>query len=410
MTYEFRMYTSRYPGNGANRTAVYTVGSASTTLNADNNVNNVASLSDLEPNGSGEISLTVSRHPSASWGYIGVLEIIGVPPDAVPEADAGNDVTLTMPDDTVTLSGSGDDTDGTIEEYSWTMVYGGTVTMTNASSSDLELSGLYPGEYKFRLTVTDDYGNTAYDDAVVYVHAADEPSDRPAKTIVVLGSSSAWGWVLDSNGNAVQHPSSWVNLYSRYVDLFNSSNSVINLGIPGWTTYHVMPDDFVPPDGLPDPEPNANITKALSYDPDAIIINLPSNDSNALYPLEDVEANYEMLADIAEQEGIPLWVTGSAPRDVSQDRRDHLVAIRDWIYEYFGDKSIDVWTDAANPDGTMNPTYSSGDTVHPNAAGYDLIFHRMVEERIMEQLYPADISSVAESVSGTSATVTWDTS
>jgi lysophospholipase L1-like esterase len=407
--YEFRMFSSRYPGTGTNRTAVYTVGSASTTLNADGNENNIATLSGLVPNGSGEISLTVSRHPSANWGYIGILDIIGTPPDAVPEADAGSDVTLTMPDDSVTLEGSGTDSDGTIEEYSWAKIYGGTATLTNASSSDLELSDLYPGEYKFRLTVTDDYGNEDTDDVIVYVHEADEPSTRPAKTIVILGSSSAWGWTLDDQGNAVVSVNSWANLYGRYLDLFNTSNTLVNLGIPGFTTYHVMPDDFVSPDGLPDPDPSYNITKALTHNPDAIIINLPSNDSNALYPIEDIQENFEILAGIAEDEGIPLWVTGSAPRDVSADRREHLVEVRDWIYERFGEKSIDVWTDAANPDGTMNSTYSSGDTVHPNDAGYNLIFQRVAEEGIIEQLYPADISAVDDSVTANTATITWTT-
>ena len=92
--------------------------------------------------------------------------------------------------------------------------------------------------------------------------------------IVVLGSSTAFGT------GAVPIDSSFVNKYKNYVLGKNPLHTIINLATLSLTTYHVLcPTGYVPPPNRPFPvDTNRNITKALSHHPDAIIINLPSND------------------------------------------------------------------------------------------------------------------------------------
>jgi lysophospholipase L1-like esterase len=413
--YEFRIYASRVAGDAANRIGIYTIGSASTTLDATDNINSFVTLSNVVPNDSGEVSLSVTQDPSAVFAYLGVLEITGTLNNTAPVADAGDDVSITAPDDSIILEGSGMDGQDDDLEYSWTKTYGGMVTLTNASTSVLSLTDLYPGEYEFKLTVTDDEDETDTDRVRVFVHTSDEPSERPAKKITILGSSSAYGYGYDengelSNGNYTQSPNSWANLFSRYVDLFNSSNEVLNLALGGYTTYHIMPDSFVPPGGYPTPQTSNNITAAIESEPDAIIVNLPSNDSSNLYSVTNVKANFLAIYDEATEAGIPIWFTTSGPRSYGPDELNHALELRDWITEQFGDRSIDSWTTLANPDNTSNSTYAFGDGVHLNDAGYNVLYQRMVEEQIIEQLYPADITNIDDSVTSTSATITWDTS
>jgi hypothetical protein len=91
-----------------------------------------------------------------------------------PVANAGSDQTITLPTSSVTLSGSGTDTDGTIVSYSWSIV-SGSGTITSATSATTTVTGLVAGTYVFRLTVTDNQGATGTDDMQVTVNTPNPP-------------------------------------------------------------------------------------------------------------------------------------------------------------------------------------------------------------------------------------------
>ncbi len=72
-----------------------------------------------------------------------------------PMANAGNDQTVTLPEDT-TLSGiSSSDPDGNTLTYAWTKVSGPTSTVANPSAVSTSVSFTTQGTYIFRLTVSD---------------------------------------------------------------------------------------------------------------------------------------------------------------------------------------------------------------------------------------------------------------
>ena len=76
-----------------------------------------------------------------------------------PTANAGPDQTITLPTNTVTLSGSGTDADGNITAYLWTKISGPTAgTITNPNSATTTVTGLVQGVYSFELRVTDNNG------------------------------------------------------------------------------------------------------------------------------------------------------------------------------------------------------------------------------------------------------------
>ncbi len=97
-----------------------------------------------------------------------------------PVANAGPDKTITLPVNTVTLTGSGTDPDGTIATYTWTFRSGpNTPVLTGAKTTTLKASGLIAGTYVFRLTVKDNAGKTAYDQVSVVVKPATTTSPKP---------------------------------------------------------------------------------------------------------------------------------------------------------------------------------------------------------------------------------------
>lgn len=107
--------------------------------------------------GTGSDDVTVTVNPAANQS---------------PTANAGPDQSVEG-NTTVTLSGSGSDSDGTIAAYAWTQTGGAAVTLTGADTSGPSftapvLTSTQP--FTFQLTVTDNEGATATDEVTVTVH------------------------------------------------------------------------------------------------------------------------------------------------------------------------------------------------------------------------------------------------
>ena len=199
--------------------------------------------------------------------------------------------------------------------------------------------------------------------------------------IVILGSSSAYGY------GATVYDSAWVGKFTAYVQRKNTQNIVFNFGIPGYTTYqNLCPTGFVPPANRPAPNSSFNITAALALHPDAIIINMPSNDAANDYSVAEQQANFERAMHLADSANIPVWVTTTQPRNnMTVSQTSSQITMRDWIYTRFGDKSVDFWTTIANGDGSIVPFYDY-DYAHVNNFGHDVLYKRMIAETVLDSL------------------------
>ncbi|TCZ67480.1 malectin domain-containing carbohydrate-binding protein [Flaviaesturariibacter aridisoli] len=122
-------------------------------------------------------SLTaVGGKDNAKVSAIEVLSNSTAPPaNQPPVANAGADVTITLPTSSTALNGSGTDADGTVTGYSWTQVSGpNAATFSNATAASPTVSGLVQGSYVFALVVTDNNGapSSAADPVTVQVNGA----------------------------------------------------------------------------------------------------------------------------------------------------------------------------------------------------------------------------------------------
>ena len=85
-------------------------------------------------------------------------------------ANAGLDLTLTLPANSLALNGSATDSDGTIVSYLWSRYSGpATYTLTNKTTPSVTITNLIAGIYVFKLTVTDNVGVQSVDYATVIV-------------------------------------------------------------------------------------------------------------------------------------------------------------------------------------------------------------------------------------------------
>ena len=121
-----------------------------------------------------------------------------------PTANAGTNQIITLPLNTVSLNGTGTDSDGTISSYLWTKTSGPAATITNNASATTSVTGLVQGVYQFQLKVTDNSGATAVSNVQITVNAANIPPTANAGTNQIitlpLNSVSLNGTGTDSDG------------------------------------------------------------------------------------------------------------------------------------------------------------------------------------------------------------------
>jgi len=177
------------------------VSGASCTLNGLNSSTlNVSGLSA----GTYVFSLTVTDSNSKTSAPDQVTVTVSAAANIPPVANAGNDVTITLPQSGTTLNGSGTDSDGTIITYAWTKQSGGAYTINGANTDSVSVSGLTAGTYVFRLTVTDDDGATGFDDVNVVVNA--QPSGTATiwnSYDIVMQSTQAQQGLLNSSDSSI---------------------------------------------------------------------------------------------------------------------------------------------------------------------------------------------------------------
>ena len=162
-------------------------------------------------------------------GAIG-KDTVQVTVNAALMANAGNDLSITLPVNFVNFTGTATDSDGSISSYSWTKITGpstGNIVTTNAASTIV--NSLVQGVYQFVLTVVDNNGAVASDTIRVTVNAAqnlppvanagmDAIITLPTNTLNLIGSG------LDEDGTVVSF--SWVKISGPEPGIINSPVSV----------------------------------------------------------------------------------------------------------------------------------------------------------------------------------------
>ncbi len=177
--------------------------------------------------------LTVTDDKGATATDDMKLTVNDQPVNQPPAANAGPDISITLPTNSVNISGKGTDIDGSISSYHWQKISGSTATLQNTNSAVLSVSGLIEGTYTFRLTVTDNDGATASDDVKVTVNPAainNPPIANAGKDIILtlpLNSTNVNGSGSDNDGTVVSYQ--WQKISGPAATISNSDKNVLIL-------------------------------------------------------------------------------------------------------------------------------------------------------------------------------------
>lgn len=389
--YSFTIFGSRM-GVSDNRETQYTVSGNTTivvTLDVANNESLAAIVNDLRPDTNGEITLLAEPGPNNTNGsgfyYLGALRMsyIAEVQEPQPETlalitpsggeiwEVGKDATIRWESSNIASLAIDYSTDN---GQTWTVVdtvpgfdqqYTWTIPNDTSSVSLVRVSGQQ---------TTDQSENTF---SIVEDNGLD-------CHIVVLGSSTAAGTGPSNSDSA------WVNRYRNYLTNRNTDFVVTNLAQGGFVTYNILPTGTTIPTGVNQTINTArNITQALSLDPDALIINLPSNDAANSYPVTDQLANYDLIMAAANADTVPVWVATPQPRAFGNDLAKIQIQLDmvDSTNARFGDFSIDFWTGLGDSTASPDPAYDSGDGVHLNNAGHKILFDRVIGAEVDTYLF-----------------------
>jgi hypothetical protein len=149
--------------------------------------------------------------------------VVTPPANTPPIVNAGLDKTITLPINSLQLTSTASDPNGSIVSYSWQKVAGPSqFTFSSATIGSPTVSNLVQGTYTFRITVKDNAGATTSDDLNVTVNAAvTNPNPTPVpNTSVKYVKVNMFG---DSNPYTNSEWNNW-NSYNLSSPTFKYSN------------------------------------------------------------------------------------------------------------------------------------------------------------------------------------------
>ncbi|WP_224998168.1 PA14 domain-containing protein [Cesiribacter sp. SM1] len=170
------------------------------------------------------------------------------PTNQPPSANAGPDINIKLPTNSVTISGSGSDTDGTISAYKWSKISGPAATLSQTTTPSLYAYELVAGTYEFELMVTDNAGATAKDRMKLNVAAADDDDD-PVSTAGLNYKYYEGSWsVLPDFGSLTPKKTGTVSNFSLSPKSRNNKfaflyEGYINIATAGTYTFYTASDD-----------------------------------------------------------------------------------------------------------------------------------------------------------------------
>jgi hypothetical protein len=225
-------------------------------------------------------------------------------------------------------------------------------------------------------------------------------------------------YIIGSSTSACVGPTNINDCYvSRLSAFYNQlaplDTTVTTIAASGYNCYRGMPTGYIPPYSGAEfqPNPAANITYALSNNPDVILVNYPSNAYEFL-PYDSIMYCLRTIKETANAAGKVCYITTSQPRtQFNAAARARLKVVRDSVMNAFGYFALNFWDGLTDPnDLSILPAYRvAGDDIHLNGAGHQLLFQRVQEKQVFNIGLPAQFVNFEAQFKNGQTIVKWMT-
>lgn len=247
-----------------------------------------------------------------------------------------------------------------------------TAATTTAADDDSTGAGSNDGS-------TGAASNGSSDDGSADASSSGGVIDDAPLELVVIGASTAAGKNLDQpqyGGAPGNKP--FATLYAEQLASERPGSTVVNLAVPGTTSFDGMPTGSQNPPGYAAPDPMHNITAALAESPDMVLV---AYHLGAGASTQQVIANLTAIQDAAEAAGVPVWFSTPLPRFATADPAQlaQIPEMRDAVLATFGDHTLDFFAALAGDDGYADATLFLTDENHPNQAGHQVLYQVLLD-------------------------------
>ena len=222
------------------------------------------------------------------------------------------------------------------------------------------------------------------------------------KKLVIIGSSTAACTAVNPSTECyVGLLNSWYNQQAPFDTTING-----NLALGGTNSY-------ISPYTSPyTPDPARNITMALAENPDVILVNYPTNGYDVLR-VDSILYCLRTIRDSANKKGVPCFITTTQPRTNpgsfnSSVIKAKIAELKDSILLQFGFFAVDFYTGLINP-ADSSILYDSGDGIHMNATGHNILYQRVLAKNIFNATLPASFIQFNTVYKNNSSIISWTT-
>jgi hypothetical protein len=236
------------------------------------------------------------------------------------------------------------------------------------------------------------------------------------KKLSLIGSSTSACYGF---GGAPGEDMNFVNCYiHRLVSYYATQGTTVDVNndaVTGMNVYEAMPTGYPPTliNGVSySPNTLKNITHAIAFGPDVVLVNYPTNAYQHL-DVHQVMLYLRTIKKAANDAGKPCFVTTTQPRndfEFTPAIRLRLMEIRDSVNAQFGYFAVDFWSGLADGTGAIINTYDQGDDIHLNHLGHDILFQRVRDKSIFTAALPVRLVSFKAKSSGDDVVLYWTVS
>jgi hypothetical protein len=165
-----------------------------------------------------------------------------------------------------------------------------------------------------------------------------------------------------------------------------------------------MPTTYTPPADRPAPDTATNVTKALSYHPDIVLVSFPTNDAAADYTLAETMTNLRLIYHEVLSAGKICYITTSQPRtSLATSQQQLLKRMRDSVLAEFPVYSLNFYNSIVAADSlSINPVYNF-DGTHVNNGGHQQLFQVVMNANILAGAGTAPLALTLLDFSATAA-------
>ncbi len=199
----------------------------------------------------------------------------------------------------------------------------------------------------------------------------DESSSARARVplVVILGSSTASG--SGASNNSV----SWAGQFKAY---YAPKGQVVNLAVPGYTTYHILPTNTAQVANRPAVDTLHNITAALKKSPTILIISMTTNDVGNGFSVDELMNNLKTVRALALADGVKqVYITTCHPRKINAAATVKFLEQRDRIMSLYGKYGINFFDPVADANNLFRAEWLFTDGIHPNDKGHAVLFEQV---------------------------------